>query len=94
MTEEETRYVESSQKQHHEELLHQSRIAFAIEQEDLGRFALLKPKIIKEGNQWCVLYGADLQSGIAGFGDTPNEAILAWNAEWNRKLKWCFHIRN
>ena len=25
----------------------------------------------KDGDKWCALYGEDLQSGIAGFGDTP-----------------------
>lgn len=31
-----------------------------------------------DGDQWCVLYGKDLQEGIAGFGPTPDEAILAF----------------
>lgn len=25
----------------------------------------------KDGDKWCALYGEDLQSGIAGFGNTP-----------------------
>jgi len=25
----------------------------------------------KDGNQWCCLYGENLQEGIAGFGSTP-----------------------
>lgn len=25
----------------------------------------------KDGDQWCALYGEDLQVGIAGFGNTP-----------------------
>lgn len=29
----------------------------------------------KDGNQWCALYGEDLQAGIAGFGGTPLSAI-------------------
>ncbi|MCA9734564.1 hypothetical protein KC799_20695 [candidate division KSB1 bacterium] len=31
--------------------------------------------IQKDGNQWCFLYGEDLQSGISGFGDTPQDAL-------------------
>lgn len=27
--------------------------------------------ISKDGDQWCALYGANLQEGIAGFGNTP-----------------------
>jgi len=33
----------------------------------------------KDGNQWCVLLGDDLQTGIAGFGDSPLNAILDFN---------------
>ena len=29
----------------------------------------------KDGNQWCVLLGKDIQEGICGFGDTPVMAI-------------------
>lgn len=32
----------------------------------------------RDGDQWCVLLGDDLQSGIAGFGDSPNDAVLAF----------------
>lgn len=35
----------------------------------------------KDGNQWCVLYGANLQEGIAGFGDTPISAMRAFRRE-------------
>jgi len=87
MNEEEAIQVESSQRQHHEILEHQSRLSFSVEQEELGRFALLKPKLFKDGNQWCVLYGENLQEGVAGFGDTANQAIFAWNAEWNKSAQ-------
>jgi hypothetical protein len=36
----------------------------------------LKPKL--DGNQWCVLWGDNLQSGVAGFGKTPSAAVLAF----------------
>ena len=55
-----------------------------VEQEEYNLFAMLKPKLTKDGNQWCVLYGDDLQVGIAGFGDTPYKAILDWNAQWHK----------
>ncbi len=28
-----------------------------------------------EGNQWCYLVGDNIQAGIAGFGNTPGEAL-------------------
>lgn len=31
-----------------------------------------------DGNQWCVLLGADIQSGVVGFGATPADAINAF----------------
>ncbi len=34
-----------------------------------------KPKIFKDGNKWCCLYGENLQEGIAAFGETPMNAI-------------------
>lgn len=30
----------------------------------------------RDGNRWCVLLGPDIQSGIAAFGKTPQEAIF------------------
>lgn len=30
----------------------------------------------KDGNQWCVLLGEDIQEGICGFGDSPINAIF------------------
>ena len=36
----------------------------------------LKPEFSKDGNQFCYLYGNDLQSGIAGFGSTVYEAMV------------------
>lgn len=39
----------------------------------------LTPK--KDGNQWYVLYGEDIQAGIVGFGYTPEEAIEAFERE-------------
>lgn len=28
-----------------------------------------------DGDQWCALLGTDLQSGYAGFGSTPSDAL-------------------
>lgn len=35
----------------------------------------LKPSIFPDGNQWCCLYGANIQEGVCGFGDTPAMAM-------------------
>ena len=39
---------------------------------------VLGARIFQDGNEWCVLYGEDLMSGIAAFGDTPEKAIAAF----------------
>jgi len=46
-------------------------------------FSMLKPKVFIDGSQWCVLYGEDIQSGIAGFGCTIKEAILNFNYQFS-----------
>lgn len=34
--------------------------------------------ITLDGDQFCVLWGEDLQTGVAGFGKTPADAIQAF----------------
>ena len=36
--------------------------------------------IHKDGDQWCCLAGGDLQSGIAGFGCTVQQAIQVFKS--------------
>ena len=38
----------------------------------------------KDGNQWCALYGKDLQVGIAGFGNTPFLAMADLRDQLNK----------
>ena len=63
------------------------RNQIAQEQQEFNLVAILKPTVQKDGNQWCVLYGEDLQTGIAGFGDSPQKAILDFNRQWYKNLK-------
>ena len=39
-------------------------------------------KLSKDGNQWCWLYGDNLQEGVAGFGDTPVLAAREFDRAW------------
>lgn len=43
---------------------------------------LYRPQLFADGTKWCALYGADLASGVAGFGDTPAEAMHAFDVAW------------
>lgn len=44
---------------------------------------LYKPKLSKDGNMWCALYGSNLQEGVSGFGATPELAMKAFDREWS-----------
>lgn len=48
---------------------------------------VMRPAISIDGNQWCALYGENLQDGVAGFGDSPSEAMSAFDKAWHEKLK-------
>jgi hypothetical protein len=45
-----------------------------------------RPALSIDGNKWCALYGENLQDGVAGFGDSPDEAFRAFDAAWFEKL--------
>jgi len=49
-------------------------------------FMLLKPKVFLDGNKWCAMYGSNLMEGVTGWGDSPDEAMIDFNKEWNKKV--------
>ena len=49
-------------------------------------FTLYRPKIFIDGNQWCALYGENIQEGVAGFGDSPEKAVADFNRKWGESL--------
>lgn len=48
---------------------------------------LHRPKISRDGDQWCALLGDDLQIGVSGFGDSPEKAMLAFDKAWYENIK-------
>lgn len=44
--------------------------------------AVYRPRIFPDGDQWCALYGENLQEGVCAFGDTPATAALQFDIEW------------
>jgi len=44
--------------------------------EQQSPFFKLKPKLYRNGSQWCVLYGDNIMENLCGFGNTPNEAAI------------------
>lgn len=43
---------------------------------------LYRPALYPDGNMWCALYGENLQEGLAGFGETPDAAMKAFDEAW------------
>lgn len=49
-------------------------------------FVLMRPRMFIDGNQWCALYGENLQDGVAGFGTSPAAASEDFDRAWYEKL--------
>jgi hypothetical protein len=48
--------------------------------------AIYRPGLSIDGDQWCALYGANLQDGVAGFGASPALAMRDFNANWRAMI--------
>ena len=47
---------------------------------------LYRPTLSADGTKWMALYGENLAVGVAGFGDTPEQAMVAFDAAWVSEL--------
>jgi len=47
--------------------------------------AVYKPTISLDGNMYCALYGEDLMSGCAGFGETMDAAMWDFDKNWREQ---------
>lgn len=47
---------------------------------------MIKPRLFVDGDQWCALFGDDLQNGVAGFGDSPDYAYRDFDKNWREPL--------
>jgi hypothetical protein len=56
--------------------------ALCVENSRERPFMLLRPRMFPDGNQWCALYGENIQEGVCGFGDTPNLASYDFDNNW------------
>lgn len=63
----------------------ESQLNYWAMKQDLLIAETLKPKITLDGNQYCCLYGDNLQEGISGFGDTPYAAVIDFNKQFHLK---------
>lgn len=63
-----------------ESMVQEFSIAFSNVSDDMRRPSVLyRPTLSADGTSWCALLGENLQVGVAGFGDTPAEAMAAFD---------------
>lgn len=67
-------------------LVHQSKMNAAITAEEFAIVASIKPRLFRDDNQWCMLWGENLRDGVAGFGDSPILAMYDFNKSWSKKI--------
>ncbi|KKL87484.1 hypothetical protein LCGC14_1934270 [marine sediment metagenome] len=48
---------------------------------------MLKPRLCIDGNKWSALFGDNIQEGVCGFGDSPDEAYVDFDKSWYMKLE-------
>jgi len=47
---------------------------------------LYRPSLYADDDKWCALLGENLQTGVVGFGASPDEAMRAFDKAWFEKL--------
>ena len=47
---------------------------------------LYRPRLFIDGDKWCALYGENIQDGVAGFGSSPERAMLDFNNQWSKTI--------
>ncbi len=47
---------------------------------------VFRPRLSIDGDQWCALYGENLQDGVAGFGSSPEKAMQDFDDAWTRDI--------
>jgi len=61
-------------------------INFALSYSSLPS-VLYRPTLSRDGNQWCALYGENIQEGVCGFGDSPELAMQDFDRAWRKPLE-------
>lgn len=69
---------------HHMACVAQEFTSVAYEQQRPS--VLYRPNLSRDGNQWCALYGDDIQVGVAGFGDSPSKAMYDFDKNWSKTI--------
>jgi len=67
---------------HESNALYNQMASIITQESDFSLVSQLKARVFPDGNQWCVLYGDNIQEGVCGFGDTPYLAVVDFNNQW------------
>ena len=76
--------MRDSNLSHHAQIAANAVVYAAAEHERPS--VMFRPKLSIDGNQWCALYGDNLQDGVAGFGDSPAKAMYDFDRNWQKDL--------
>lgn len=63
-----------------------SEVLYAIQDSLTAPRILMKPTLSPDGDMWCAMYGEDPVQGVVGFGETPAQAMAAFDEEWRTGL--------
>lgn len=56
---------------------------FGVAAAEMARPSVVyRPALRLDGTKWMALYGDNLMDGCAGFGDTPAQAMAAFDVAW------------
>ena len=61
-------------------------VVSSVEFELVRPSVISRPKLSMDGAEWCALYGDNLQDGCAGFGQSPCEAMAAFDKAWRESV--------
>lgn len=69
----------------YQSIQHDEKLNLLIAEQELLLVKTYQLAPFKDGNQWCVLLGSNIQEGICGFGETPYKAILNFNKAFHEQ---------
>ena len=64
---------------------HIAQVVSEIRDEQVRPSVLFRPSLTRNGDRWHAKYGDDSCRSCSGSGDSPDEAIRAFDAAWVKK---------
>jgi len=68
----------------HLDIIRQEFVNAALEQQRPA--ILMRPALSIDGNQWCALYGENIQDGLSGFGSSPYAALIDFDRQFFKEI--------